>query len=362
MIVYVINIALILLWGFLLISINPTKQKKALFCVIASFQWALISGLRHFSVGNDTMGYVRNFIRTGTRSWKTVLTAFVDVYFRGREAESSAENNLYKDPGYLVFQKLMHIFTDDPQVYLLLVAAILFAALAYFIYKNSEDPVFSYILFSSLFYSFFAITGIRQSLATALVVFIGYEFIKQNKLWKFAIVALIGFTLHKSVLVFILFYWISKIKVTWKYILALICAVAAGLAIGAPFILKAAELFGYEQEELFQADTTTYTAAIAVIGVVMIVFSKSIQRQGKYKNIEINATLIAVALTFFTSISQGVMRVQQYYSLFLMLSIPSLLQCFQKRVRVILRVAAVLLFVVYLLMNNPQYRFFWQTA
>lgn len=361
MTIYLLNIFLILLWGFLLVYYRPTPKKKMYFCAIASLQWILISGLRHISVGADTTGYLRSFKAVEQRSWKTVFTAFVDVYFRGREPENSAENALYKDPGYLVFQKVIHIFTDNPQMYLLIVAVIIFAALAYFIYKNSEDPVFSYVLFSVLFYSFFAITGLRQAVATALVVFIGHEFIKQNKLWKFLIVSLIAFTLHKSVLVFILFYWISKIKVTWKYILALICGVAAGLAIGAPFILKAAELFGYEQEELFQADTTTYIMAMAVVGFGSILLHKPVQRQGHQKDLQINATLIAVALTFFTSISQGVMRVQQYYALFMMLSIPSMLHCFQKRERIILKIIAYIAMIAYLISNHPQYQFFWQS-
>lgn len=359
--VYALNIALILLWGFVLVYYHPTKKKKLCFCVIASLQWTLISGLRHVSVGADTEGYLRTFQAVGKRSWKTVLQAFFDVYFRGREPMNSEENSLYKDTGYLVFQKFVHIFTDNPQVYLLIVAAIIFAALAYFIYKNSEDPVFSYVLFSILFYGFFAVTGIRQALATALAVFVGYEFIKENKFWKFAVVALIAFTLHKSVLVFILFYWLSKIKVSWKYIAALAAIVVVGLAIGSPFILKMAELFGYEQEELFQADTTTYTLAMAMVGVGSILLLKPMQRLHNGEDLQINATLLAVALTFFTTISQGVMRVQQYYALFMMLSIPSMLGCFKKRERVLLKSIAYLAMVAYLFSNHPQYRFFWQS-
>ena len=64
----------------------------------------------------------------------------------------------------------------------IIVAAIVFASLGYFIYKNSDDPAFSYVLFSALFYSFYAITGTRQALATALVVFVGFEFIKRKGL------------------------------------------------------------------------------------------------------------------------------------------------------------------------------------
>lgn len=361
MFVYLINIALILVWGFFLISVHPTKQKKALFCVFASFQWTLISGLRHFSVGADTLGYVYQFNRVGQLGWSGILKNFVNTYFKGQTALQNGEDTLTKDPGYAVFQKLMHIFTDDPQVYLLIVAAIIFAALAYFIYKNSEDPVFSYVLFSVLFYSFFAITGLRQALATALVVFIGYEFIKQKKFWKFAVVALIAFTLHKSVLVFVLFYWISKIKVTWKYILALLAVLIAGLAVGPSFILQMAELFGYSRDNVYEANTVVYTSVIALIGLGFVLLFSRIQKQGSFKNAEINAVLLAVVLTFFTLIDQTMMRVQQYYALFLMLGIPSALCCFKKRERIFLKSIAYMAMFAYLISNHPQYRFFWQS-
>lgn len=361
MTIYLVNIFLILLWGFGLIYYHPTPKKKMYFCAIASLQWTLISGLRHVSVGADTEGYLRTFQAVGKRSWKTVLQAFFDVYFRGREPMNSEENSLYKDTGYLVFQKFVHIFTDNQQVYLLIVAAIIFAALAYFIYKNSEDPVFSYVLFSILFYGFFAVTGIRQALATALAVFVGYEFIKENKFWKFAVVALIAFTLHKSVLVFILFYWLSKIKVSWKYIAALAAVLLVGFAGGPSFILQIAELFGYTRDDVYEANTVAYTTVIAIIGLGFVFLFKWIQKQGSYKNAEINAILLAVVLTFFTLIDQTMMRVQQYYALFLMLGIPSALCCFQKRERVLLKSIAYLAMVAYLFSNHPQYRFFWQS-
>lgn len=361
MTIYLVNIFLILLWGFGLVYYHPTPKKKMYFCAIASLQWTLISGLRHISVGADTVGYVPAFVSVGKRSWKTVFTAFVDVYFHGRKPENAGENALYKDPGYLVFQKIVHIFTDNPQVYLLIVAAIIFAALAYFIYKNSEDPVFSYVLFSILFYGFFAVTGIRQALATALVVFIGYEFIKEKKFWKFAIVALIAYTLHKSVLVFILFYWISKIKVSWKYIAALAAVLLVGFAGGPSFILQIAELFGYTRDDVYEANTVAYTTVIAIIGLGFVFLFKWIQKQGSYKNAEINAILLAVVLTFFTLIDQTMMRVQQYYALFLMLGIPSALCCFQKRERLFLKSIAYMAMLAYLISNHPHYLFFWQS-
>ena len=63
----------------------------------------------------------------------------------------------------------------------------------------------------ALFYAFYSVTGHRQTLATALIVFVGYKYIKEKKLLKFLVIAFIVFMLHKSSLVFIPYYFIAHI-------------------------------------------------------------------------------------------------------------------------------------------------------
>lgn len=360
MIIYLLNISLILVWGIFLIYNKTNDKKRLMFCVISSVQWILISGLRNSEVGADTANYINRFESADTYSWETILKAFRDVYLSGDTLLSSGDP-LYKDPGYFAFQKIVHIFTDNAQIYLLIVAVIIFASLAYFIYKNSDDPVFSYILFSTLFYSFYAITGIRQALATALIVFIGFEFIKERKIWRFIVIAVIAFTLHKSALVFVPFYFISKKKVTWKYVGFLCGLTAILLSLGPGVILTLSAFVGYDYESVYQGNTFNYTLIMSLVGIAAIIFFKYIQRKGKVQQMELNATLLATALTILTTIAQGMMRIQQYYALFLMFSIPEILNCFEKRSRAVLRILCITILILYLMRNNPQYMFFWQS-
>lgn len=360
MVIYLCNIILILIWGFFLIYQKPSKKKKVYFCAIISLQWILISGLRAPKIGADTAGYMRTFERVDGFSWQYIFKLVKDTYIYGVTPSSPAENSLYKDPGYLIFQKIVHIFTDNTQIYLLIVAAIIFSSLAYFIYKNSEEPVFSYILFSTLFYSFYAITGIRQALATALIVFIGFEFIKERKIWKFVLIAVIAYTLHKSAIVFVPFYFLAVKKITWKYLGILSGLILFFFSLGSRFILSVGALLGYDRESVYHANTTTYTMIMALVGIAVIVFFRRVQRRSQFKGMMLNGTLLAVALTFFTLIDQSMMRVQQYYALFLMFSIPDILNCFNKESKTILRGMCIVILILYLIRNNPQYMFFWQ--
>ena len=116
---------------------------------MSSIQWMLLSGLRRSSVGADTIGYMRTFDRVDTTSWGEILNAFVDVYVYGRTPLTAAENFLYKDSGYLVFQKIVHIFTDNSQVYLFIVAVIFFTTLFHNQRRNQKFTEISPNIFKS---------------------------------------------------------------------------------------------------------------------------------------------------------------------------------------------------------------------
>ena len=59
--VYLANIGLLFIWAFFLLKIKPSEKKRIAFCAIACTQWVLISGLRHWSIGADTLTYYLAF-------------------------------------------------------------------------------------------------------------------------------------------------------------------------------------------------------------------------------------------------------------------------------------------------------------
>ena len=53
--VYLANIGLMFIWAFFLLKIKPSEKKRIAFCAIACLQLVLISGLRDWSIGADTL-------------------------------------------------------------------------------------------------------------------------------------------------------------------------------------------------------------------------------------------------------------------------------------------------------------------
>ena len=56
----------------------------------------------------------------------------------------------------------------------------------------------SWVVYSTLFYSFFAITGHRQTIATGIVVWGGLECIRKRKLIPFLLLTFVAYTIHAS--------------------------------------------------------------------------------------------------------------------------------------------------------------------
>ena len=78
---YLINILLLFVWRYMFLSEKGKdnfEAPKKKFCIIASLQWIILSGLRAWSVGADTYGYkVNHFDRVINTSWKMLLDDFV---------------------------------------------------------------------------------------------------------------------------------------------------------------------------------------------------------------------------------------------------------------------------------------------
>lgn len=199
-----------MLFGSIFILYKPSSQNKKLFCILVTIQLILLSRLRHISIGADTYSYkVYSFDISINETWMDLVNDFVNIIFKGATG---------KDPGYHLFEKLIQIFSTNYQVFLIVIVLIFNVPFGVWIYKNSIEPCMSFLIYFCLFSSFFMITGLRQTIATALVVLIGYKFIKERKFWLFLVLMLVDSTIHKSAICFFQFYFIANKTITKKYL------------------------------------------------------------------------------------------------------------------------------------------------
>ncbi len=350
--VYFINIFFIFLWAVILLKHNPSIIKKKLYCAIVALQWILISGLRHHSVGSDTYQYYLRFMGTKNISWSEVIQQNWDYIFNGLDV---------KDPGYLLIQKAFLIFSDSYHLFLIFIALLFTGLMARWIYKYSSMPEISFLIYSVLFYAFYAITGHRQTIATALIVFLGYEYAKDRKWVKFAIIAFISFMIHKSSLVFIVYYFIANINLTTTYVSIMSVAICGVAVLGVRFYGPIALLLGFSEDAIAYdgGGAETYATALLLVCLASFLLYPWISKRREDAKYLYNMLFLTTVSTLLIYQHQGFMRIQQYYSLFIMIMIPELILTIEKKYRPMAYMGVVGVLILYLITIQPYYRFFF---
>lgn len=348
--IYVVNILLTFVWAFIFLGIFRGDKGKKIFCALTGMQWILISGLRGMSVSPDMVSYQRKFNAALKTPWSQLFDNFYLVYV---EEEG-------KDPGYAVFEKIVQIFTKDFQVFLFIVAVLFFVGLAVWVYKNSTQPLLSMLIFDSFLFSFFALTGTRQTLATLLMVFIGGHFIKERKFWPFLLISLVAFTIHKSSICVFPFYFISQIEISKKYVAGMLCAVPILFVFRNQYFYFLGALVGYEYGELDRGGAWGFaTMYMAVILTALLLLRYVKLRTPQYK-LYYNALFMGAIFLPLVFVNPAAMRVVQYYSLYLMLLMPSFISCFSKKLRTPVYAVMVLVLLAVTNVYRYSFEFFWQ--
>lgn len=348
---YIINILFMIVFAAILLLYIPFQWGKKAFCVIVSTQLILLSGLRHYSIGADTYQYKLYYEEMGNRSWSNLWADFINILYKGAEG---------KDPGYAIFEKIIYTFTNNYQVYLIIIALIFTVPLGIWIYKNSREPFISFLIYLCLFFFFFGITGHRQTIATALVSLIGYKYIKERKLIPFIVLIFISSTIHKSALIFFPFYFLANKRITKRYLVTVFSIFPVLMVFRIPIALFFQSISGYEYGIYQGAGTANFTILLILTAFVTIWKYKIIRKNNPQSIHYVNALLISVLATPLTWVNPSAMRVVQYYSIFLMLLVPEIIDAFKPKEKSLVYFIIIAILLMLFIKNNPQYMFFWQ--
>ena len=349
--VYAINAFLILIWNYA-IPDNVQKKKKIL-CILYCLQWIIISGFRSYSVGSDTLAYKISFDSLSSTSWNSLFERFVD-FLRGTDG--------VKDPLYDILAKSFNFISGgNYTLFLVFIACLFTIPMTVWVYKYSDDVCMSFMIYSALFYSFFAITGHRQTIASALVIFGGYECMKKNKIIPLLLLHFVAFFIHKSSICFIILYFARFIKINKPFWYVVVISTILCFIFKSRIMTLLGNIMGYEHytEQFEGAGTYTFTLCFSIIVFATLLFYKRIEIDIDCK-FAICATSLALFFIPLTYIDPSAMRVVQYFSIFIMLLVPKIISSFKTKDRIIINLACFLFLLVYIVFRTGNYLFvFW---
>ena len=340
---------------------NSSKVRKE-YVIIVSVLLILQSGLRSYSTGDDTISYFMQFEQIKYVLWSDIFQGFSDVYIDGSG----------KDPGYPLFVKITQIIFSQYTLYLLFVALIFFAAFGDFIYRNTskiKDILIIVILYQALFYDFFSITGTRQAIAVAFTL-LGFQYIKDRKLLKFILLMLPAVTIHFSSLVFIPFYFIGNVKLPRLNLVVSLVAFpilviyAHSIALTLVSSLDLNVYLAYVQNDFKTGGARGFSLFFILFVISSLLFYREIREHVPNSGFSYNALSLALIFAPLTWVDPSFMRVVQYFSIFMLLLLPSLLNYSSKSyiIRLILYILCIIFLLVYIIIADEEYKFVWQTA
>lgn len=338
------------------------QRKKYITLVMILF--AIQSGLRNVAVGSDTYQYYLRFEETRRSTLFDLWQNVIDFFQLG----------IGKDPGYDILVKLFSVIFPNYRLFLIAVAIFFFWSFGRLLYKYSISNTVVLLmvaLYQVLFYGFFSITGIRQTIATGFLL-LAVPYVFDKKFIKFIILVLIAATQHKSAVLFGLFYPLSYVK-NPKIVLLISIVGFVPMLLGGKYF---ASYFVYNTffdqyagylEENSAAVGYTVTAFMLVQALCILFSIKKITIISSNNILFINAIGLSVLLTPLILVDPSNMRIVQYYSIFTLLIFPMFCQVWgsNKGVSSIRSLnpfsTSVYLFLsVYSLVRNVDYAFFWQ--
>lgn len=306
MLFYTINNALLLLWSALFCFRKPSKSKNLIFIFLAFGQLFLLMAFRE-GIGYDYLMYVRGF---------------------NNMRESGFGNLTYKDwePGFILLTKLLGMIPGiDAQMYLIILSAGAAIPAAIFIYKNSEMPWLSTVLYVNLFMFFMSMNFLRQMIAVTLVMW-AWHFMKKNKFVPYLFLIIVASFFHQTVLLMLPVYLLVKMKPAIKELLIYGFILLWFYTASTNFIDLITNFYHEEyNDSIFIREGVSIVYGILPLFVAVVAFilvkteTINLTNENKYL---VNLSLICAILMVTMAKHAIIERLSYYFILFVLLLVP----------------------------------------
>lgn len=344
---YLISIIMILLLSVISEASKEDLNKRRFFVIYSCIYIALFSGVRDVSIGSDTIAYMVKYDDISGLSWSQLFDMLYQHYLGSEKI---------KAPGYFLLQKVIKLFLPYYQLYLVFIAFVFTSQLSRIIYRESLYPLMSFIIYLCIFFEFFGVTGHRQTLATAISILFGYRFIVERRFLPFLVLVLIASTLHKTALILIPFYFVARFSHTLKFTPIIFIAFLGIYLLKEKVFYFLSVAGDYEQYSEFESKGA-YTFSLLYCLVVAFYFrfyTKILKYRGT-ADITLNALWFGLMFIPLVFVNPSVMRIVQYFSLFMILAIPDLIRCLNRNIQLVMYYLCIVLLILLVIRKNYHY-------
>lgn len=342
---YYLLITVVLIQGILCLT-----NRNKIFLFITFLELFFISGFRAWNIGSDADHYVRLFV------------AAIDHFDLSLS---------YMEKGYILFNKILALFTNNPQAILIVTSFCILGVILNFIYKYSKFIFLSTVLFVILQFSI-TLNIVRQYMAM-IIVLLSFNFVIKREFLKFLCCCLLASTFHTSAIVALVWYFIYPLNIKIKNIIGILVTTIFIFVFIAPFLDQLFQFLGrydtYIGGALLGDDIKIASIMKTLINAVVFAFffvSYFFVYDNKKGNIGfmlrpqflLLASLLALCVQFISIRGTILERIAIYFSFFNIISIPAFINCYNKKIRIIITGIILFCFIYYtsvIFINRPDW-------
>jgi len=334
---HVFIILLLLLLAVLTIGVKENKVQKKIYLFLTFCVLFFISAFRSKNIGNDTGAYINLY----------------DIF--GRSSSAAAYNSGI-EAGYVFLNRVLFSITDNWFILLAVISFFVLAIEMIFIYRNSNNVWLSVFLFINLRLFYFTLTGLRQSIAIAIVL-ISYKFVKEKRILLFILCILTASLFHTSALGMIILYPLAHFKFNKSTIL-----IGTSIAILVFMLFERYLLFivnllptysNYLDSKYLDAGVKLASFLEFLVIIVIFIFVIITTRKNRDNltsdvNFMLNTTFIGVLVGFLALRTIMLDRYLLYFTAFIIIFLPNAINNLQnKKLRIITIYIVLIMFMVY---------------
>lgn len=263
----------------------------------------LFAALRSYNVGIDVELY------------------YYDMYNQegGGNLGETVDSYILRDPGFFSFIWFLHLLSDDPQIMLAAVGALVAFAFSYFAYHEKGNILLIFLMFIGFRVFSFTLSGLRQAMAMSFI-FIAFIQLKKGRTLPYFLLTSLAATFHLSSLVFLLAYPAMKIKKTNLLITSVFGAGILNIITGGVIANYFALLFfrdrfdGYIARSANMAFEGSYTLLIyLVVYVVSLLYFQTMTKKDNGVYRDYNVLTFGILFAILGQSMDNVFRIAYYF-------------------------------------------------
>lgn len=325
------------------------KSNITSYYVLVSIVLVAFVGLRHVSIGMDTLNYYFSFLRANNIE-----------FFK-------AISRLDEEWGYLIFQKLCGRIKMDFTVFCVISGIVSVVPVIMYIKRYSPMPALSLFLYIGFTFYTFTFSGMRQGLAMGMCC-LAAICIHKKKFIYYCIFVFFAIMFHKSAMIFIPAYWMSKLKLNkfTIFIFTIVAVLSYHYRAVIFEILNENARLSYEvDEETGGIMQLVFMILNASLGVLL--FMKDMKNNEIFK-FSFFCMIASICIMLVIRVNPALMRLYYYYYIFIIVYLPNIIQkTSEKSWKYLFGVSYICLviyfynsFVINADIQIIPYKFFWQ--